>query len=249
MGKKKKTENFAPGTVLIWIFALVCLVAVFLLANSSLFNVREITVIGCERFSAGEIIAASGISEDVNILHVDEEAAKAEIEKNPYLVVTDIRRTFPTDVEIHVRERVPAAQIHTANGWYVLDENCVALSLNNSGDEQLITLENISILLPTFGTVIAADSEKKIEAACQVLTAAREYGLTEKIRSADLSDPDKIVLRYGDDLTVKIGKASSAADKLGQLEPTLAGIKDKLKPGCVLNMVTYGSYYLTNDED
>lgn len=248
MGKKKKSESFAPGTILIWVFALVCLAAVFLLANSSLFNVSDITVIGCSRFSAGEIIAASGISEDVNILHVDEETAKTEIEKNPYLTVTDIRRVFPTGVEIYVAERVPTAQIHTANGWYVTDEDCVALSLNNGGDDHLITLENISIHLPTFGSVISSDSDEKTEAACLVLAAARQAGLTEKIHSVDLADPAGITLLYGDDLTVKIGKAVTAAEKLPQLEATLDSVRDKLKPGCVLNMVTSGSYYFSEND-
>lgn len=248
MGKKKKSESFAPGTILIWVFILVGLVAVFLLANSSLFNVSDISVIGCSRFSAGEIVAASGISGEINILHVDEEAARTEIEKNPYLIVTDIRRVFPTGVEIYVEERVPTAQIHTANGWYVTDEKCVALSLNNAGDDQLITLENVSIHLPTFGSVISSDSDAKTEAACLVLAAARQSGLTEKIRSVDLADPDNISLRYGDDLTVKIGKAVTAGDKLAQLEAALDAVKDKLKPGCVLNMVTSGSYYLSENE-
>lgn len=242
---KKRKESYGPSPILWWIMIFVLLVVIIFLLNSSLFNVNRITVYGAQRFSAQEIITASGITYDTNILYVDEESARQGIEQNVYLRVDNIKRTFPTGVEIYVTERTPIAQIATINGYYIVDKEGVALSLNQLEDETLVRILNMSIAQPQMGSVITVESAEKLEAASKVLAAVEKYALREKIEYIDLANPEKIVLGYTGDILVQIAGGDSAGQKLSRLESAITAAGDKLSAGSTLNMENEGGYYIS----
>lgn len=244
MGKKRKKESYGPSPVLMWIFIVILIIAIFFLVNSSLFNVSSITVSGNTSISSQEIIDLSGINYETNILHVDEYTAKENIEQNFFLVVKNIRRTFPTGVEITVRERVPVAQIGTVNGYYVVDAEGVALALDPVAVEGITEIYNFGIVAPEGGQKIASDSEEKQNAFFRVLEAMNEYGLNEKITGIDLNDPQKIVLTYEGYITVKIAGSATVKDRLKNLQATVDVVRDKLTDGKILNMESAGGYYI-----
>ncbi len=244
MGKKHKKESYGPSPVLMWIFIIILIVAIFFLVNSSLFNVSSITVSGNTSISSQEIIDLSGINYETNILHVDEYTAKENIEQNFFLVVDNIRRTFPTGVEIIVHERVPVAQIGTLNGYYVIDSEGITLALDPVAIEGITEVHNFGITAPQGGERIASDSEEKLSALFRILEAMDEYGLNDKITGIDLNDPQKIVLTYEGHITVKIAGGATAGDRLRNLQATIDAVRDKLTDGKILNMESSGGYYI-----
>lgn len=247
MARKHAEEKYGPSPILLWILALILLIALFFLINSSLFNVTDITVIGASRFSHQDIILSSGITTDTNIIHVNEEAARQGIQQNPYLVVEDIKRVFPTGVEIIVKERIPSAQIATINGYYIINEECIALSLNELPDQTLVTVKNLGIMQPEFGKEIVATEPEKLNALNYVLSAARDNNIVDKIEEVDISDTTNVVLLYQGNVTVEIGHAASAEVKLAHIEATVAAVLDKLTPQSVINMQTEGAYFIKNN--
>lgn len=243
MGNKKQKEKMGASPVVLWIFVILLTVLLFLLLNSSLFNVSSISVIGAERFSQQDIINVSEITFDTNIFRVDEQKAKENIEQTPYLEVTDIRRTFPTGVEIVVRERTPRAQIATVNGYYIIDEKCIALGLNQIKDENIITVSGLPIAEPEFGKKIISTDENKVNALSRVLEALEKYSLDGKTQSVDITDENSVSIVYCG-AKVKLGDAVTSADKLKVLDATFNAVKDKLTDGKCLNMETEGAYYV-----
>ncbi len=245
MAKKRKQENLGPHPILMWGIVLVLLIVLFFLINSSLFNVSQISVEGNQRFSEQEIIETSGINFDTNILHVDEYAAKENLEKNAYIVVEDIKRIFPSGVKIIVRERTPVAQIGTVNGYYVIDKEGIALSLNPVKDENLTAVYNLSIAEPFYAQKIVGESEEKLSAMFYVLDAIELYKLQGKIMGIDLSDPQKIMLTYEGNIKVQIGSGITAKDRFKYLQATVEAVKDKLNEDSVINMESAGGYYIS----
>ncbi len=241
---KKRNENYGPSPILMWIFVLVLIIVMFFLVNSSLFNVSSITVVGNTSISSQEIINLSGIDYDTNILHVDEFAAKENIEKNYFVVVDDIKRTFPTGVEIKVHERVPVAQIGTVFGYYVIDAEGTTIGLNQVAVDGLTKIYNLSIVEPQGGQKISSDSEEKLSGVFRVLEAMDKYHLNDKITGIDMNDPQKIVLTYENDITVIIASGITADDRLRNLEATVEAVKDKLTDGQSIHMESSGGFYI-----
>lgn len=242
--KEQRKENLGPSPILMWIFVIILIVVFFLLINSSLFNVSSITVEGNSRFSQQEIITSSGIDYDTNIIHVDEEQAKNNIEQNAFIVVEDITRTFPTGIVIKVRERSAVAQIGTVNGYYVIDKEGIALGLNNTADSSLVVVYNMGIAEPQYGRQIQSDSQEKLESVFLVLSAMEKYELVHKVKSIDVENPKKIRLEYEGGITVQIADGYSADDRLRRLDVTVNAVKDKMASGQVLNMESADSYYI-----
>ncbi len=237
-------ENYGPRPIILWVLVIILLVVLYFLLHSSLFNVSNITVYGAERFSRQEIVDASGITFDMNIIKVNEDAAKEGIEQNPYLIVENIRRVFPTGIEIYVAERTPVAQIGTVNGYYIIDKNCTALGLIGAPDEMIASVTGVGITEPVLGNTVQAENEEKISALAKVLAAMDKYSLNEKITEINISDPEKIVLTYQKTITVQIAGGATADTKLRKLDATVAAVADKLTEGRVLHMESEDGYYI-----
>ncbi|MBR6766275.1 MAG: FtsQ-type POTRA domain-containing protein [Clostridia bacterium] len=244
MAKKRKDENLGPHPILMWIFVIILIGVLVFLINSTLFNVTEITVTGNKSISSDDIIIASGITYGTNIFHVDEYAAKENIEKNAYLVVEDISRTFPTGVIIKVRERVPVAQIGTINGYYVIDKEGIALDLIPVRNEVLTVVTNMGITQPNYAQKIVGESDEKLNAMFRVLEAIEEYKLSGIITGIDLNDPQKIMLTYKGEIKVQIAGAYSANDRLKNIVATVESVRDKLQEGSVIHLESEGGFYI-----
>lgn len=245
MAKKRKQENLGPHPILMWGLVIVLLVALFFLINSSLFNVSTITVEGNIKVSHEEIITLSGIDANTNIFHIDEVQAKQNIEQNGYLVVENIKRIFPSEVKIKVRERIAVAQIGTVNGYYVIDKEGIALNLIPVKEEGLVTVNNLQIAEPYYAQKIVGESQEKTDNMFYVLEAIELYKLQGKVTGIDLNNPQRIMLTYQGNIKVQIGSGLTAKDRLKYLEATVNGVKDKLKEGSVINMESAGGYYIS----
>jgi len=245
MAKKRKQENLGPHPILMWAVVLVLLVVLFFLINSSLFNVSQISVQGNNRFSYEEIVSASGINYETNILHVDEYSAKENIEKNAYIVVEDIKRIFPASIIIKVRERNPIAQIGTINGYYVIDKEGIALSLNPIKDDNLTAVYNLNICEPGYAQKIIGESSEKTDAMFYVLEAIEQNNLQGIITGIDLKDPQKIMLTHIAGIKIQIGSGVTANDRLKYVQATVDAVKDKLSGDSVINMESAGGYYIS----
>ncbi len=242
---KKKHEKYGPGPILLWIFVIVLIAVLFFLINSSLFNVSKIVVKGNEKVSAEEIVSLSGITRDINILHVDEVAAKENIEKNYFVVVDDIRRTFPTGVEIIVHERTSMAQIGTGKGYYIIDEKGITLGLNPMLVDGIINITNFGIFEPQGGQQIQSDSSEKLDGVLLVLEAIKKYNLENEIVGIDMKDPQKILLTYKGNISVQLASGLTADSRLKDLRATVEAVKHIIKDGQVIHMETAGHYYLS----
>lgn len=242
---KRKREKLGPGPILLWVFVIILIAILFFLINSSLFNVTKIVVKGNVNESAEEIISLSGISKETNILHVDEVAAKENIEKNNFFVVVeDINRTFPTGVEIIVTERTAMAQIGTVQNYYVIDEKGVMVEANPMPADGIITVTNMGIYEPQGGQQIQSDSPEKLEGLLQVLEAIKKYKLEGEIVGIDMQDPQKILLTYKGNIQVQIASGLTAETKLKDIKATVEYAKAAIKDGQVIHMENGKPYYI-----
>ncbi|MFM8678037.1 MAG: cell division protein FtsQ/DivIB [Alphaproteobacteria bacterium] len=85
-------------------------------------GVREIVVVG-RRFSpAQDIVAATGLREGAPLLAFDPAAARAALERMPWIRSAAVERRFPGTVRIEVVERRPVALWQEQGRFAVLDE-------------------------------------------------------------------------------------------------------------------------------
>ena len=112
--KKNRKINKKVQTIGICIIAFV---VIMLILSSSLFNIKEIIIIGNEKLSSEKIISFSGIQKDTNIFKFNKEEIINNILENAYIENVQIARKLPSTVEINVEERVVKYMLQFADSY------------------------------------------------------------------------------------------------------------------------------------
>ena len=120
--KKRDFRGFFHGVIYVSALTLFIVAGVGFykyLLTLSYFDIREITIMGGDKVSAREIIRDSGINVGENLLSTDVNEVKNRIEKHPWIKKAEVRRLYPSELEISVLERVPAALIKFDDIYYI----------------------------------------------------------------------------------------------------------------------------------
>jgi Cell division septal protein len=82
------------------------------LSMTVFFNIAQIQVVGSERYDPVELVQASGVKVEDNLLRVSAKAVQAALLPSyPYLDTVTLRRVFPDTLEIHVTQSKPVGAI------------------------------------------------------------------------------------------------------------------------------------------
>jgi len=83
----------------------------FAASYSPLFAAKSIAVEGAVHLSTSQVLAAAGVSNGTNVLHLDTEAVAAAIETDPWVADASIRTDPPSTIAITITERRPLALV------------------------------------------------------------------------------------------------------------------------------------------
>jgi len=233
--KKKKVKVSKPKRFLLWLLVLLLITGGVLLFNSKIFDVNEIIVYGAERYNADSIIEASGITKGVNILKVDELAAKERLETEPFLEVLDIKRIFPATVAIYIEERTTFMQAEYNGAYIILDREGHALMQNATKDEMLLTVTGLQFKEPQLGKTVEAADANKYSQLMDILKQTDTYEITPLLRCIDMSTPGDLTLTLSNDICVKLGYAVDLDKKLALYDSAMEGLQDKAANGGTLD--------------
>lgn len=95
--------------------------------GSTNFQVRRVEIHGLRFLDEHDVLEASSITADGNILFFDSEAVKARVEAMPYVLRCGITRAFPHTVALHIVEREPVATLMIDSSSFAIDRDGVVL--------------------------------------------------------------------------------------------------------------------------
>lgn len=147
-------------------FLLVFLTAAYVLARSSIFEVREIRVLGNTTLSRENIVSVSGINPGENIFRLDLKAASEKLKAVSLIKTAELYRRLPSAVEIRVAERAAWALLPVETGFIQVDDEGVYIQKGAVGPNQLPVLTGIKFDLPQPGGKIKSE---KLDIALEVM--------------------------------------------------------------------------------
>ncbi len=112
-----------------------------LLLASDLFKIDQIEVQGNGRLTAQQVEALSDIELGVNTFSLELDLIGRKIEENSWVEKADVRRIFPRQVVIDIKERRPVAIINLGYLYYLDDQGEIfkVLGASDSLDYPIIT--------------------------------------------------------------------------------------------------------------
>lgn len=173
--------------------------AAIIVACVVFFRVNTIEVAGNVRYTAQEVIDASGISLGDNLIALPASRVSAAIRAQlPYVEGVTIQRAYPDGLIIRVTERVAAASVDSAEGRWLISAQGKLLEKDN-GSIRTIQITGVTAVGPYAGGMLQAEEgeELTLEHVKNLLTVLESRGMLEQCTALDCSAAASMTLNYG----------------------------------------------------
>ncbi len=203
---------------------LMFLAAVYVLARSPFFEVREIMVEGNNSLSAENIISVSGINPGENIFKINLKLSAERIRVLPVVKRVDMSRKLPSTVAIRVEERKPLALLPVDGGFIQVDDEGVHIQKGDIASNQLPVVTGVTFAVPEPGGRIMSGALKTALAVVGEIPP----GLLPQLSEINI-DGDQITAYTLDGIQCRLGSASGMKQKGEVFMKVLSELKAKGK--------------------
>ena len=172
--------------------------AAVVLACVVFFRVNDLEVLGNVRYTAEEIIEASGIETGDNLVTLSRSRVSAAIcTKLPYVENVSMKKVLPDRVVLRVLERVAAASVGSDEGRWLISAQGKLLE-QDSGATKSVTVNGLTALDPYPGGMIqvAKEEETTLGYVTELLTELESHGWLGQCTVLDCSAVTSMTLGY-----------------------------------------------------
>lgn len=171
------------------------------------FRVNQVTVEGNSRYSAQEIIDASGVELGENLLLISKPQTSGNItRKLPYVQNVAVIRRPPDGLVLRITESTAAAAVQVEDAWWLMDARGKLLDWGDEGLKgSLPVVSGIHPTEPGLGAWLTVEPEEKfkLDSLEALLTALAGRGMVGNVTGfVDLNATNTIYFGFGDSLTV-----------------------------------------------
>jgi len=163
------------------------------------FRVNSIQVEGNVRYTAQEVIEASGVQMGDNLIALSGGRVSASIRAQlPYVEGVALRRAYPDGLVIKVTERVAAASVDSAEGRWLVSAQGKVLE-RDDGSTQTIQISGLTALAPYAGGMLQTAEEEALtlEYVKELLAVLEGSGMLERCTALDCTSASSMTLSYG----------------------------------------------------
>ena len=176
------------------------------------FRVNKVEVVGNNRYSVEEVIAASGVEIGENLFLVSRPRTNSSlIQRLPYIQKVAMVRRLPDTIEFQITESAAAAVVEAEDIQWVIDPRGKLLEVlepsENVFAEGLPRVLGLTPMAPTVGTMMSASVEEqtRLEVLRGLLSALNDRGMTGELSEfIDLRAANVVYFGYGGELTVVV---------------------------------------------
>ena len=162
-------------------------------------RVNSVEVTGNVRYTAAEVIAASGIEMGDNLVVLPRSRVSAAICGNlPYVESVSVKKALPDGVVLVVTERVAAASVESAEGRWLVSAQGKLLELDK-GAVETIRITGLTAVGPYPGGMIQAaeGQEATLRYVGELLGELEARGLLAQCTALDCSAATSMTLDWG----------------------------------------------------
>jgi len=234
--RRRRARRDGTPTVLVLLCLLLTVVAI-ILAATLFFKIETVTLTGDTRYSQDYVAEASGLEIGDNLVLFDKISVKNGIyEACPYLDTVQIRRRYPSGIEIIVTECQPVAVLYDEKaeipdpedetktvttgetGWWLMDRNGKLLeNITSPQVPELTRIYGVTLVAPETGKSVEILQEDTQKPLFLLLNTAEDDGILQDIGGMDFAEPYAIRFNYLDRFVVKLGSTEDLDVKMRYL--------------------------------
>ncbi len=216
--KYKRRRKTAVYLVLLLFVCVVCLV----LSTTVFFNTNEIKIVGNSRYTAEQVVTASGVKNGDNLLRMNKDKIKSRIiSQLPYASDVRIIRELPSSVTIKITEAEPMCRYLIGEERYaLLSDTLKIMELTTVENENTALLSGVTLNISEEGKIATTDSDISQKILLDLLTMLKENDIINvtEIRFMSAINTSLII---EDRVTVKLGGNADLDYKLKMVKAYL----------------------------
>lgn len=225
--RRRGRGSFGP---LLRLLSVMLTAVVIVVALTLFFKVDRLIVKGNSRYSAEEIIAASGVEQGDNLILLDKyQIARELYTRLPYITDVRVNRVLPDGLRLEVTETTAVLAVEGNGAWWLVSAGGKIVEATDAPGAQgylvfagamardAAVCENL---------MLAEDSPLSAARLQELIDLLNDHGMLERVGQIDVSDPDKLVISYDARFDVEIGYDADFAFKLDCLK----AVVDELEP-------------------
>ncbi len=218
--KRSRPKGRGLWAVLCLLFVLV---GVGIILYSTLFQLKRVQVVGSTYRTPQEVVTLAGVVEGDNILLLDEEKIRNNINADRYLIFQDMQRDYPDGLIIQVHERIPRVNIQSMGEQYTLDGEGMVLEKSQTLQltEGLVAVTGLQITSSILGRHITCQKVEQLVAYRKVMAELALQEIISQISELNLADMDNLYLVSVDGFTIRLGDDGDMQAKIGAMRAVL----------------------------
>jgi cell division protein FtsQ len=202
-----------PGWLLVLTGAVVAVVVgTWLALNSSLVDVREVTVEGTSRLTTGQVLAAAHVTGGDSLFRVDSAAVERRVEQLKPVDSATVTRQWPHGIVIRVVERRAVAVVTSGADPMLLDLEGVAFAPAGADAASLVDVQ--------VGAPVPGAGEPAARAAMRVFATLPDR-LRQQVHGVQAPSTTNVRLQLRDGRTIVWGSPTDNATKVAVLRSLL----------------------------
>ncbi|MBQ9557432.1 MAG: FtsQ-type POTRA domain-containing protein [Clostridia bacterium] len=221
--RKKKYKRRRKTAVYLLLLFFVCVVCL-ILSLTVFFKTSQINVSGNSRYTASQVVKASGVEKGDNLLRMSRSDIKESIlKKLPYVSEVQVIRELPSTVTIKIKEAQPSCRyLAGENRWALLSQELRVMEITSVETENVPVLSGITLDIPGEGETATADSEISEKILLDLLTILKENDIIN-VDSIVFTGPINVSMRLEGRVTAKLGGDSDLDYKVRMVKTWISG--------------------------
>lgn len=206
-------------------FLLIATVAFAIMCFTVLFPVKRISVSGSELYSKAEIIKASGLTTDDNLLTLSQEKIEQKIRESlPYVDSVRIKRNLPDAVVLTVTDAKEYSCFKISDEYFIVSENGYVLSSRPEIPENVFEIA-VSGVNCEVGKAVEYKNSAESELVKTLVSLLNKKEIN--IDKIDVSNILNITLEIENKFTVNLGANEYLEQKISHLSGMIDSIGDR----------------------
>lgn len=209
--------------------AVIALAVAVVMGGTVFFRVEEMVVAGNVRYSAQQVIDASGIVQGDNLFGMNKFDTARRIRRQlPYVEGVNIRRGWPDTLILTVTECQAAARLAGEQGEWLISKSGKVLELVEIADTGVIRVDGLNAVQPETGSflVVREEQQTRSDGLLALLQGLDRCDMLEKVTWIDMTSPSRIFMDYDGRFTVKLPVNADFDYLLGAMGKAVATLEE-----------------------
>jgi cell division protein FtsQ len=226
--KRRNDEKWRKTRKRLAIVITVLAVILLIVAAYYVTLLRNVEVVGNDKYSAAAISELSGLVGGKNMFLCDLDAARANITSNPYLNVLKMERILPDTIRITLQERKETAVIMYLDYNVVIDESGYVLSIGGGGTyPDILHVIGMSATGLQVGRTLAQSDNFQAQTLLALLENLGKYDLIGTMEQVNISNPLRVEMRTREGLDIVLGEPDKLEEKMAWIVEVLPVLRER----------------------